>query len=212
MNNFNLNMDNFILIIIFLIIIFFIINNRKNEKITDIKFFDNDANYQYIQDINKPCMDYNCKIDSTSNDILLVGSDKDNNQYFKLNNDMYKLNNNNLIKLANANLKDINFYEYSTKVPFDLNNMKIKIKLFFNGFQFVGILTNKFYNQEYLTYEKQYDKDNELENKLFEYILIKIINNQYKIMYELPPREKITPNQSIWVSYGSFQIGPLLFI
>ena len=30
-------------------------------------------------------------------------------------------------------------------------------------------------------------------------------------MYELPPRNKILPEEYIWVSYGSFQIGPLLF-
>ena len=30
-------------------------------------------------------------------------------------------------------------------------------------------------------------------------------------MYELPPRSKILPHEHIWASYGSFQIGPLLF-
>jgi len=103
------------------------------------------------------------------------------------------------------------YYEIPTKVPVDLSTMKLKVLLNFNGYAYVGLLNNNFYNQEYILYEKPYELDKELEDKLFYYILVKIIEGKYTIMYELPPRNKIVPNEYIWASYGSFQIGPLIF-
>jgi hypothetical protein len=81
----------------------------------------------------------------------------------------------------------------------------------FDGYNYIGVLSNNHYNQEYLLYEKSYDFDDTMDDKLFYYILVKIINGKYTIMYELPPRLKILPEEYIWASYGSFQIGPLLF-
>ena len=113
--------------------------------------------------------------------------------------------------LSNIDSKELSYYEIPTKVPVDLSKMKLKVLLNFNGYKYVGLLNNNFYNQEYILYEKPYNQDKELEDTLFYYVLVKIIKGKYTIMYELQPRNKILPNEYIWASHGSFQIGPLIF-
>jgi len=203
--------NNLTLILIFLIIIFFIYNyKRVNEGIRNTLFFDNDANYQYIME-EKPCTTYNCPQGPKIEDnLLLVANDSDKNPVFKYKNQLYKIKDDKLV-LADIDSKQLMYYEIPTKVPVDLSTMKLKVLLNFNGYAYVGLLNNNFYNQEYILYEKPYELDKELEDKLFYYILVKIIEGKYTIMYELPPRNKIVPNEYIWASYGSFQIGPLIF-
>jgi len=198
------------ILIIILIIIFF--NYTEiNEGIRNTFYFDNDANYQYIMDLDKkPCTTYNCPIDSsTDGHILLVATDSKKNPVFKYNDIFYTLKDNVLV--INENSDDLTYTELPTKVPADISKMKLKVNLDFNGYKYVGLLNNNFYNQEYILYEKQYNEDSELENKLYYYNLVKIIDGKYTTMYELPPRAKILPNEYIWASYGSFQIGPLIF-
>ena len=203
--------NNLTLILIFLIIIFFIYNyKRVSEGIRNTLYFDNDANYQYIME-EKPCTTYNCPQGHKIEDnLLLVANDYEKNPIFKYNNLFYKLENDNLI-LSNINSKDLEYFEIPIKVPVNFSTMQLKIKLEYNGYKYVGLLNNNFYNQEYILYEKPYDQDKELEDKLFYYILVKILENKYTIMYELPPRNKILSNEYIWASYGAFQIGPLIF-
>jgi hypothetical protein len=141
--------------------------------------------------------------------IMLVAIDENNEFIFKNNDIYYKLNKNEeLIQIENNGNK-YKYYDYPANVPIDSNTMKLQINLTFNDFKFIGILANKFYDQQYILYEKVYDKDYELEDQLYYYILIKIINGIYTVMYELEPRNKITPNEYIWASEGAFQIGPL---
>ena len=159
----------------------------------------------------KPCTTYNCPQGHKIEDnLLLVANDYEKNPIFKYNNLFYKLENDNLI-LSNINSKDLEYFEIPIKVPVNFSTMQLKIKLEYNGYKYVGLLNNNFYNQEYILYEKPYDQDKELEDKLFYYILVKILENKYTIMYELPPRNKILSNEYIWASYGAFQIGPLIF-
>jgi len=206
-----LTYNNLTLILIFLIIIFFIYNFiTVREDLRNTLFFDNDANYQYIME-EKPCTTYNCPIGAkTDEQLLLVADDLDKNPVFKYKNQLYKIKDDNLV-LSTIESKDLNYYEIPTKVPVDLSTMKLKVLLNFNGYTYVGLLNNNFYNQEYILYEKSYEQDKELEDKLFYYILVKIIEGKYTIMYELQPRNKILPNEYIWASYGAFQIGPLIF-
>jgi len=206
-----LTYNNLTLILIFFIIIFFIYNFTKvREGLRNTLFFDNDANYQYIME-EKPCTTYNCPANTKIDEqLLLVADDLKKNHVFKYGNQLYKLKDDTLV-LANIDSKELIYYEIPTKVPVDLSKMKLKVQLNFNGYNYVGLLNNNFYNQEYILYEKSYDKDNELEDKLFYYILVKIIEGKYTIMYELQPRNKILPNEYIWASYGAFQIGPLIF-
>jgi hypothetical protein len=203
-----LTYNNLTIILIFLIIIFYIYT-KVSEGIRNTTYFDNDANYQYIME-EKPCVTYNCPHGSKIEDqLLLVGNDSEKNVIFKYNNSLYKLENDTLI-LSDTDSKQLEYFENPIMVPFNLSTMKLKIKLEYNGYKYIGLLNNNFYNQEYILYEKPYDKDKELEDKLFYYILVKIIENKYTIMYELPPRNKILPNEHIWASYGAFQIGPLI--
>lgn len=205
MDNNNLNL---ILIFILIIFIFFEYNNIS-EGIRNTFYFDNDSNYQYIMDLDKKeCTTFNCE--NNNENILLIGKDSDNKHIFKHQNKLYNNIDDKLIPY-DSNNKEIIYYEFPSKVPANLSNMILKIKIIFDGYNYVGVLSNNYYNQEYLLYEKSYELNETMEDKLFYYILVKIINNKYTIMYELPPRQKILPEEYIWASYGSFQIGPLLF-
>lgn len=232
----NINHRNIILIIFLLIIIYFIYLNYTNsdnndsnykdsncpkntlERLRNTNYFDNDANYQYIiNDNKKSCTNFNCK-KNNDEDILLVGTNESNTHIFKYKNDLYTAIDDKLVLYNNENIKNnennenkITYLEFPTKVPTNMKDMKIKVKMFFDGYNYIGVLNNNHYNQEYLLYEKFYDIDDTMDEKLFYYILVKIINGTYTIMYELPPRSKILPHEHIWASYGSFQIGPLLF-
>lgn len=200
------------MIIIFLIIILFLLIYNTNifkEPLKNTHLFDKDANYQYIMDLEKTKEIQNNT--SVTDQIMLVGNDKDNTHILKFKDTFYKVNDDKLVSIDEEELKSITYLSIPTKVPVNLSNMTLKIKLTYNNYTYVGLLSNSFYNQEYILYEKPYDKDNELEYKLYYYILVKIIDNKYTVMYELPPRNKITLNEYVWASQGPFQIGPLLF-
>lgn len=195
-NNFNL-----ILVFIIVIFIFYYYN--------DISEGANNTNYQYIMDINKKdCNSLKCQ--NNDENVILIGKDKNDKHIFKHDNKLYNIVDDKLV-LYNDNKDNISYYEYSTKIPANLSNMTLKVKMVFDGYNYIGVLNNKYYNQEYLLYEISYDLDDTMDDKLFYYILVKIINGKYTIMYKLPPRQKITPHEYIWASHGSFQIGPLLF-
>jgi len=211
--------NNFILTLIFLIIIFVLYKNEftnlfKNtcEGLINTTYFDNDANYQYNMELEKK--QYN---DYENDKVLLVGKNSTNNNIFKHKNELYTVVNNKLI-LYNTN-DTVSYFKFPTKVPTDLSNMTLKVKMFLDDYKYIGTLTNNFYNQEYLLYEKPYDSFIDIKNNismnedstLYYYILVKIINGKYTIMYKLSPRSKILHQEYIWASYGSFQIGPLLF-
>lgn len=203
--------NKFNLILFVIIFLFFWYYSDIQEEIKNTTFFDNDANYQYIMDIDKKqCGTFDCQ-NNHQEEILLVGSDSNHNHIFKHKNKLYNNIDDKLILYNDKTINDISYYEFPTKVPANLLNMTLKVKMVFDGYNYVGVLSNNNYNQEYLLYEKPYDFNDTTDNKLFYYILVKILNNKYTIMYELPPRSKILPEEYIWASYGSFQIGPLLF-
>jgi len=37
-------------------------------------------------------------------------------------------------------------------------------------------------------------------------------NNELKIIHNIPPRTRVRPGDSIYFSYGNYQLGPLIFI
>jgi hypothetical protein len=211
-----MNTDNFTLILFFIIIMFILYKyNDISEGIRNTSYFDNDANYQYVMDIekNKTCGSFNCQNNNNQDqEILLVGKDSNDNHIFQHNNQLYTIINDKLV-LHNDDDENnkILYFEYPTKVPANLSDLTLKVKMFFDGYNYVGVLSNNYYNQEYLLYEKPYKLDDTMDDKLYYYILVKILNGKYTKMFELPPRQKILPEEYIWASYGSFQIGPLLF-
>jgi hypothetical protein len=208
--------DNFTLILFFIIIMFILYKyNDISEGIRNTSYFDNDANYQYVMDIekNKTCGSFNCQNNNNQDqEILLVGKDSNDNHIFQHNNQLYTIINDKLV-LHNDDDENnkILYFEYPTKVPANLSDLTLKVKMFFDGYNYVGVLSNNYYNQEYLLYEKPYKLDDTMDDKLYYYILVKILNGKYTKMFELQPRQKILPEEYIWASYGSFQIGPLLF-
>jgi len=200
-------MDSIILILI-LVIIFLVFINI--EPIRNTLYNDADANYQYNLDLENQVNENKGK---TVNNISIIGTNKDNNNIFKHQDNFYMLKNNDgTLVEVNIESSDINYYEYPLKILTDMNNMKLKVNLTYKDYNYVGVLNNNYYHQEYILYEKPYIvEDTELENKLYEYVLIKIIDGVYTVMYELPPRSKILPKEYIWASHGPFQIGPLIF-
>ena len=192
-------------------VIFVIFNYKNNEKLNNNKLY-NDKNIMPLNNTSNTFFNKEIK-NSNFENILLVASDENNKSIFKYNNTYYKLNDNEeLVSIEdNSDIKKYDYYEFPLQVPVDPNLMKLKINLTFNNFKYVGILSNKYYQQQYILYEKPYDKDYKLEEKLYYYILVKIINGVYTIMYELEPRYKIKPEEYIWASNGAFQIGPLVF-
>lgn len=208
-----------IILILIIILIFSLFINI--EPIANTFYFDNDANYQYNLDAveSAKCNTYNCSNEGPNHqNILLIGDDKDNNPVFKYKDTFYKLNNNTLIQ-TNIESEDIIYNDYPSKMLTDLDTFTLKVNytladlgVKYKDFKYVGILNNNYYKQEYILYEKPYEaEDKELEDKLFYYVLVKIIDGVYTIMYELPPRNKILPKEYIWASHGPFQIGPLIF-
>ena len=204
-----MNNNSLILILIILLFVLFK-HNDISEGIRNTFYYDNDANYQYIMDIDKKqCNSFNC--DNNQDDVLLVGKDSNNKFIFQHQNQLYTIFNDKLILHNDDEKNKISYYEFPSKVPADLKNMSLKVKMIFDGYTYVGVLNNNYYNQEYLLYEKPYDLNDKMDDKLYYYILVKIINGKYTIMYKLQPRSKIMPEEYIWASYGSFQVGPLLF-
>ena len=212
--------NKFTLILIFLIIIFILYkyelkNTFQNtfEGLINTTYFDNDTTYQYNMELEKK--QYNNY--QNDQDVLLVGKNSTDNNIFKHKNELYTVVDNKLILYYNTD-DIVSYFKFPTKIPTNLSNMTLKVKMFLDDYKYIGTLNNNFYNQEYLLYEKPYDLFIDVnniimneDNILYYYILVKIINGKYTIMYKLPPRSKILHQEYIWASHGSFQIGPLLF-
>ena len=89
--------------------------------------------------------------------------------------------------------------------------IKIKVPKKINNYKYKGVIGNIYYKQYYYLYEKEYE-NYDIEDKLFEYILVKKINNKFEIVYTIPPKSFIKNGDTIYFSYGNFQLGPLIFI
>lgn len=110
-----------------------------------------------------------------------------------------------------------------------------KIKEFeVNGkkYNLIGTASNEYYNQYFLVYEREVpaenvnkeftpddkfsnyfkEKDNmdELNNKLYEYILGKVNKDQPEVIYNIGARSKISTKDVVYFSLGTFQLGPLV--
>lgn len=82
----------------------------------------------------------------------------------------------------------------------------------FRNHNFKGLVANEFYKQYYVLYEREYKNFN-MDDKLFRYILAKRIStDKYVTVHQIPPRSKIEIGDSIYFSYGNFQLGPLKFV
>jgi len=75
-------------------------------------------------------------------------------------------------------------------------------------------MQNKYYKQYYILYEKEYEEEDLklFKEKLYYYILAKKKDNSLDVIHDMPPRRKINPGDTIYFSYGNFELGPLRFI
>ena len=63
------------------------------------------------------------------------------------------------------------------------------------GYKFKGLVANQYYKQFYIIYEKEYN-NYQREDKLYEYLLVKKVEDNFKVIYNIPPRSKVEPDVS----------------
>jgi hypothetical protein len=124
------------------------------------------------------------------------------------------MNDNNLLEVNEP--KKINYKEIPTTLPVVITADKIKstIPLKYNGYTFTGLVSNKYYKQYYILYEKEYEESDLklFKEKLYYYILAKKKDNEIEVIHNMPPRRKVNPGDSIYFAYGNFELGPLTFV
>lgn len=86
------------------------------------------------------------------------------------------------------------------------------------NYHIIGAAINHYYNQYFYLYESQVitnktdvlkDNLNYIDYKIFKYLLVKIHNNELVVVHYIGPRNKININDIVYLSLGSFQLGPL---
>ena len=110
--------------------------------------------------------------------------------------------------------------ESETKKIFKTNKFPKEMNYNNNKYLFLGMAYNEYYNQYYLLYEYEVQSDisNILEKeqmkylnyKIYNYILVKINKSKPEIIHAIGPRTKININDVVYLSYGTFQLGPLV--
>lgn len=154
---------------------------------------------------------YGASSSRTKNEELYhIGIDDDNENVYQFNNNTFKLNGDDIFQPYEP--KKIKYLPVSVKIPSVITTKSIKsrVPIKMDGYKFIGLLTNTYYKQYYVIYEKEYN-NYQREDKLYEYLLVKKIEDNFKVIYNIPPRSKVEPGDNIYFSYGNFQIGPLKF-
>lgn len=134
------------------------------------------------------------------------------------------LHSENITNTTNNNLIE-NITNTQTLQKKDLSSLK-KLDYNNNTFNLIGIALNKYYNQKYYLYESKNDqygdllmRDNleYLNEQIYSYILVYIINNEPIIKEEFGPRSKINVGDVIYIdrkdkSNGISYIGPYIIL
>ena len=144
-------------------------------------------------------------------EVMDVGHDEKENKIFKYKNNMYTINEENM--LVSSDSKNITYKKVHTPLPVIItaDKIKSKIPLKFKEHKFRGLINNHWYRQYYILYEKEIDNQN-FKNKYFTYLLVKNIDGELTVVHKIPPRERIMYGDTIYFSYGNFQLGPLVFV
>jgi hypothetical protein len=209
-------MINIILLILFLLLFFI----TRNETFYNVDFNDDIYkeenlektllnNYKIENDFN--CYIYGCN--TSRNDMIeWIGMDENKNEIFTNKKNYYIFNNGFLNKTDNIDNNKIVKYDSSITIPTIINNdkLQLKINLKYKDYSFCGYLTNNYYNLQYLLYYK--NNNVTIENdSLYEYIAIKIIDKEYKVIHKLPLIKKIDNLETIWINYGPILLGPFIY-
>jgi len=140
-----------------------------------------------------------------------IGLDDRENKVFKYKDNMYTINEENM--LVSTEPKNITYKKVQTQLPISItaDKIKSKIPLNFKEHKFKGLINNHWYRQYYILYEKEYDNQN-FKNKYYTYLLVKNLDGKLSVVHKIPPRERIVFGDTIYFSYGNFQLGPLKFV
>jgi hypothetical protein len=150
--------------------------------------------------------------ESSNDSMYEIGVDIDNSVIYKFKEKHFKLKDD--INFEAYDPKKIKYLPVALKIPTVVTSKSIKSKvpLKFKNYKFKGLVANEYYKQYYVLYEKEYKNFN-MDDKLYRYILVKKNpEGNYVIVHEIPPRAKIEIGDSIYFSYGNFQLGPLKFV
>jgi hypothetical protein len=142
---------------------------------------------------------------NNNHDDHLYNIDFNNNKQVNKNN--YKFHS------YDENKKNYLPIKYKFNPTITLNNIKSKVPMTYCKYKFRGLIANTYYKQYYILYEKEYTNFN-LDDKLYKYLLVKKTSdsNKFEIVHKIPPRTKVENGDSIYFSYGNFQLGPLKFV
>jgi len=147
----------------------------------------------------------------TYNELYEVGTDDENKEIYKYKSKLYKLSEDDLFVPFQP--KKFKLAPIALRVPTHVTSKSIKSKvpMKFNGYKYRGLIANTYYKQYYILYEKEYENYSR-EDKLYAYILVKNKGKTFKIDYDIPPRSRVELGDTIYFSYGNFQLGPLKFV
>ena len=81
-----------------------------------------------------------------------------------------------------------------------------------NDYKMFGLASNKYYNIYFIVYEREvyFDEPNIYNNKLYEYVLVKLVNNKLQIMHSMQPRTRIVMGDYVSFNFGVSQLNFLL--
>ena len=144
-------------------------------------------------------------------EVFNIGIDDNNEEVFKYKNNTFKLGENDSFQPYEP--KKVKYFPVALRIPHEetSKSIKSKVPMKIEEYKFRGLLSNPYYKQFYVMYEKEYI-NYQREDKLYEYLLVKKIEEQFKIVYNIPPRNKVEIGDTIYFSYGNFQLGPLKFV
>jgi len=212
-------MNKNILVILFciaiIIALFYCYNNSKelftNRNRISTIYGVHSSRFQNELEDKKEEKEKKDKLKKENDSVIEIGHDENENKIFKYKNKIYKLNDNDLLESTEP--KKINYKSIPSKLPVIItaDKIKSKIPLKFKDHKFKGMISNEYYKQFFVLYEKEFENLN-MTDKLYTYILAKNIDNELTIIHKIPPRHRIILGDIIYFSYGNFQLGPLKFV
>ena len=205
---------NILIILVLILIITYVCFSNKIEKFTQNIRLSNiygASNSRARQDEV-----YNIGVDDNNEEVFKdevynIGVDDNNEEVFEYKNNTFKLEDNDSFQPYEP--KKVKYLPVALRIPHVVTSKSIKSKvpMKIEEYKFRGLLSNPYYKQFYVMYEKEYT-NYQREDKLYEYLLVKKIEDEFKIVYNIPPRSKVEVGDTIYFSYGNFQLGPLKFI
>lgn len=210
-------------IIIILLILYYIYLQYNNENFTNsnsLPWNINSKNMNLKPNLNQSVSPWNNQSCGNNNNLTKINND---NILMAYNYDNINPDNTNDI-CNNYNNIDPKYGEDNIELRTAINNNSIfnsNIKYENNEYKLLGYAINKYYYQKFLIYESlnNYDSKtnnvyitNNLEyinNPQYNYALVKVDNNNPKVLNVFGPRDKIKINDIVNLSYGVFQMGPL---